>query len=115
MDEMGGTLNTVAKDVKFQIEFNPANVKGYRQIGYENRALADADFANDAVDGGEIPHHGLHAGPESLCCRDNFVCRRTHPPPKDPSIITLHCKLLRRKLSLLEYLNNLVVRLLCEK
>ena len=54
VDEMGGTLNTVAKDVKFQIEFNPANVKGYRQIGYENRALADADFANDAVDGGEI-------------------------------------------------------------
>ena len=54
VDEMGGTLNTVAKDVKFQIEFNPANVKGYRQIGYENRALADEDFANDAVDGGEI-------------------------------------------------------------
>ncbi len=54
VDEMGGTLNTVAKDVKFQIEFNPTNVKGYRQIGYENRALADADFANDAVDGGEI-------------------------------------------------------------
>lgn len=54
VDEMGGTLNTVAKDVKFQIEFNSANVKGYRQIGYENRALADADFANDAVDGGEI-------------------------------------------------------------
>ena len=54
VDEMGGTLNTVAKDVKIQIEFNPANVKGYRQIGYENRALADADFANDAVDGGEI-------------------------------------------------------------
>ena len=54
VDEMGGTLNTVAKDVKIQIEFNPANVKGYRQIGYENRALADTDFANDAVDGGEI-------------------------------------------------------------
>lgn len=54
VDEMGGTLNTVAKDVKFQVEFNPENVKGYRQIGYENRALADADFANDAVDGGEI-------------------------------------------------------------
>ena len=54
VDEMGGTLNTVAKDVKFQLEFNPTNVKGYRQIGYENRALADADFANDAVDGGEI-------------------------------------------------------------
>ena len=54
VDEMGGTLQTVAKDVKFQIEFNSAHVKGYRQIGYENRVLADADFANDSVDGGEI-------------------------------------------------------------
>lgn len=54
VDEMGGTLQTVAKDVKFQIEFNPEHVKGYRQIGYENRVLADADFANDSVDGGEI-------------------------------------------------------------
>lgn len=54
VDEMGGTLQTVAKDVKFQIEFNPEYVKGYRQIGYENRMLADADFANDSVDGGEI-------------------------------------------------------------
>lgn len=54
VDEMGGTLQTVAKDVKFQIEFNPEYVKGYRQIGYENRILADADFANDSVDGGEI-------------------------------------------------------------
>ncbi len=54
VDEMGGTLQTVAKDVKFQIEFNPAHVKGYRQIGYENRVLAYADFANDSVDGGEI-------------------------------------------------------------
>lgn len=54
VDEMGGTLQTVAKDVKFQIEFNPEYVKAYRQIGYENRMLADADFANDSVDGGEI-------------------------------------------------------------
>lgn len=54
VDEMGGTLQTVAKDVKFQIEFNHEYVKGYRQIGYENRVLADADFANDSVDGGEI-------------------------------------------------------------
>ena len=54
VDEMGGTLQTVAKDVKFQIEFNPEYVKGYRQIVYENRMLADADFANDSVDGGEI-------------------------------------------------------------
>lgn len=52
--EMGGTLFTVAKDVKIQVEFNPANVKGYRLVGYENRALADEDFANDAKDAGEI-------------------------------------------------------------
>lgn len=54
VDEMGGTLYTVAKDFKMQIEFNPEQVKGYRQIGYENRALSAEDFADDTVDGGEI-------------------------------------------------------------
>lgn len=54
VDEMGGTLYTVAKDVKLQIEFNLEQVKGYRQIGYENRALSAEDFADDTVDGGEI-------------------------------------------------------------
>ena len=54
VDEMGGTLYTVAKDVKLQIEFNPEQLKGYRQIGYENRALSAEDFADDTVDGGEI-------------------------------------------------------------
>lgn len=54
VDEMGGTLYTVAKDVKLQIEFNPEQVKGYRQIGYENRAISAEDFADDTVDGGEI-------------------------------------------------------------
>ena len=53
-DEMGGTLLTIAKDVKIQVEFNPAQVAGYRLIGYENRALADEDFADDSVDAGEI-------------------------------------------------------------
>jgi len=52
--EMSGTLITVAKDVKFQVEFNPENVKGYRLIGYENRALADEDFADDTKDAGEV-------------------------------------------------------------
>lgn len=54
VEEMGGTLFTVAKDVKFQVEFNPARVKGYRLIGYENRVMADRDFEDDAKDGGEI-------------------------------------------------------------
>ncbi|MFC4251113.1 vWA domain-containing protein [Sinimarinibacterium flocculans] len=48
------TLQTIAKDVKIQIEFNPAVVAEYRLIGYENRALAREDFANDRVDAGEI-------------------------------------------------------------
>lgn len=52
--ELEGTLVTIAKDVKVQVEFNPAQVAGYRLIGYENRALAPEDFADDRVDGGEI-------------------------------------------------------------
>ncbi len=44
----------MAKDTKFQIEFNPENVKGYRQIGYENRSMAAEDFADDTKDGGEV-------------------------------------------------------------
>lgn len=54
VDEMGGTLITVAKDVKIQVEFNPAFVAGYRLVGYENRLLDKEDFDNDAVDAGEI-------------------------------------------------------------
>lgn len=54
VEEMAGTLYTVAKDVKIQVEFNPANVRGYRLVGYENRALADRDFADDTKDAGEI-------------------------------------------------------------
>ncbi|HEX6631960.1 MAG TPA: von Willebrand factor type A domain-containing protein [Gemmatimonadaceae bacterium] len=52
--EMGGTLVTVAKDVKLQVEFNPRLVRAYRLIGYENRLLADEDFDDDAKDAGEI-------------------------------------------------------------
>lgn len=54
VDEMGGTLITVAKDVKIQVEFNPEQVAGYRLVGYENRLLRNEDFHNDKVDAGEI-------------------------------------------------------------
>lgn len=54
VDEMGGTLITVAKDVKIQVEFNPEYVSGYRLVGYENRLLRNEDFSNDRVDAGEI-------------------------------------------------------------
>ncbi len=54
VEDMGGTLHTVAKDVKFQVEFNPNTVKGYRLIGYEDRLLNPEDFDDDKKDGGEI-------------------------------------------------------------
>lgn len=52
--EFGGTLFTIAKDVKLQLEFNPAYVKAYRLVGYENRLLQNEDFNNDKKDAGEL-------------------------------------------------------------
>ena len=52
--QMSGTLQSIANDVKIQLEFNPAHVKEYRLIGYQNRLLKDEDFNNDNVDAGEI-------------------------------------------------------------
>ncbi len=54
VNEFGGTLFTIAKDVKLQIEFNPSKVQGYRLIGYENRMLAKEDFNDDKKDAGEL-------------------------------------------------------------
>jgi len=54
VDEMSATMMTIAKDVKVQVEFNPAVVAEYRLIGYEKRVLAREDFNNDAVDAGDI-------------------------------------------------------------
>ncbi|WP_028891061.1 VWA domain-containing protein [Tenacibaculum sp. 47A_GOM-205m] len=52
--EFGGTLHTIAKDVKIQVEFNPKKVQAYRLIGYENRLLNDEDFVDDTKDAGEL-------------------------------------------------------------
>ena len=59
VEEMGSTLVTVAKDVKIQVEFNPAKVGAYRLIGYENRIMAHKDFNDDTKDAGEVGagHH----------------------------------------------------------
>jgi len=54
LQEFGGTLFTIAKDVKIQVEFNPVYVQAYRLIGYENRALADEDFNDDRKDAGDL-------------------------------------------------------------
>lgn len=54
VDDLTGTLEVIAKDVKVQVEFDPSKVLRYRLLGYENRAIADADFRNNKVDAGEI-------------------------------------------------------------
>lgn len=54
VEEMGGTLLTIAKDVKLQVEFNPEKVKEYRLVGYENRMLNNEDFQDDTKDAGEM-------------------------------------------------------------
>lgn len=54
ISQFGGTMFTIAKDVKLQVEFNPAKVQGYRLIGYENRLLAKEDFNDDTKDAGEL-------------------------------------------------------------
>ena len=52
--KLAGTIQTIARDVKIQVEFNPSAVTSYRLLGYENRNIADKDFRNDAVDAGEV-------------------------------------------------------------
>lgn len=54
VEQFTGTMQTIARDVKIQVEFNRAHILRWRQLGYENRAVADKDFRNDAVDAGEI-------------------------------------------------------------
>src|SRR5690606_12648427 len=54
VEQLNSTLMTIAKDVKIQVEFNPAQVSSYRLIGYENRMLQKEDFNNDKKDAGEI-------------------------------------------------------------
>lgn len=75
-DEVMSTLETIARDVKIQVEVNPAMVESYRLIGYENRAVADRDFRNDDVDAGEIGSgHSVTALME-LQLRDDAVVTR---------------------------------------
>ena len=94
VEEMGSTLDVVAKDVKIQLEFNPATVEQFRLIGYENRLLAHRDFNDDAKDAGEIgAGHHVTALYEIVPRRNqrfspNWWRRtavRTRPMPRKPS------------------------------
>ena len=92
VEEMGGTLLTLAKDVKLQVEFNPARAAGYRLIGYENRLLADEDFNDDTKDAGELgAGHTVTALYEVVPVgaempRGDVDALRYQPRPDDPPL-----------------------------
>ncbi len=99
VQEMGATLFTIAKDVKLQIEFNPAKVASYRLIGYENRLLRKEDFNNDAKDAGDIgAGHSVTAlyelvppGSETVAGNsvDPLKYQSTHIASASPELLTL--------------------------
>ena len=71
--QLTGTLQTIAKDVKIQVEFNPAHVSEYRLVGYDNRTLANEDFNNDKVDAGDIgAGHTVTAFYEITLTKDGY-------------------------------------------
>ncbi|MEO6289583.1 MAG: von Willebrand factor type A domain-containing protein [Ginsengibacter sp.] len=93
VNEFGGTLFTIAKDVKLQVEFNPAKVEGYRLIGYENRLLNKEDFNEDKKDAGELGsghtvtalYEIIPAGVKSQYLRNTDPLKYQKPRKKFPS------------------------------
>ena len=85
VQQMNGTLMTIAKDVKIQVEFNPARVASYRLIGYEKRMLRKEDFNNDKVDAGEIgAGHTVTALYEIVPAGAGAADPAASVPPVDP-------------------------------
>lgn len=111
-EELASTLFTIAHDVKVQVEFNPAHVSQYRLLGYENRALREEDFNNDAVDAGEIGaghqvtalYEIVPAGSEGWLPDRRFEGNRRSPEPSsarsgDAAVVALRYKLPGRQAS----------------
>jgi Ca-activated chloride channel family protein len=102
--EIGGTLETIAKDVKLQVEFNPLEVAAFRLIGYENRVLAHQDFNDDSKDAGEIgAGHSVTALYEVVPAGAELALPGVDPlkyqePPAEPSVDALTGELLTVKL-----------------
>ena len=99
VEQMSGTLQTIAKDVKIQVEFNPDLVAEYRLIGYENRMLRREDFNNDRIDAGEIgAGHSVTAlyeltlagSPGALVDPLRYGCRDPHPMMPRPPTASWH-------------------------
>ena len=85
VQQINGTLMTIAKDVKIQVEFNPARVASYRLIGYEKRLLRKEDFNNDKVDAGEIgAGHTVTALYEVVPAGGGATDPAASVPPVDP-------------------------------
>ena len=78
VEQISGSLVTIAKDVKIKVEFNPAEVAAYRLLGYENRLMSAPDFDNDAKDAGEIGAGHTVTGPSSLIwCGEPANCNHS--------------------------------------
>jgi Ca-activated chloride channel family protein len=84
VEELAGTLMTIAKDAKAQVEFNPAVVARFRLLGYENRAIADERFRDNSVDAGEV---GAGAGVTAL-----YEVELRPEAPRDGLVATLHLR-----------------------
>ena len=85
VQQLSGTLVTIAKDVKFQVEFNPANVAAYRLLGYENRVMAREDFDDDTKDAGEVgAGHTVTALYEVVPVAAELAEKPAKPVEKDP-------------------------------
>lgn len=105
-DELSATLFTIAGDVKIQVEFNPAVVREYRLIGYENRLLAEEDFANDRVDAGDIGaghqvtalYEVIPAGGKGWLAERRYDGNRSQVPAANPSATEAAFVKLRYKL-----------------
>ena len=88
LSDLMGTLVTIAKDVKIQVEFNPAKVASYRLIGYANRRLAAEDFENDEIDAGEVgAGHTVTALyeiiPHGVEAPSDLRYQKTHEPKRE--------------------------------
>lgn len=98
-EKLLGTLQTVARDVKIQVDFNPDAVQSYRLIGYENREIADADFRKDAVDAGEIGAGHTVTALYDLVLKDQpdgplaTVRMRSKPPGPDAPAVERYTEL----------------------
>lgn len=94
VEQLSGTLVTIAKDVKIQVEFNPAQVGAYRLIGYEKRMLAKEDFNNDKKDAGEIGaghtvtalYEVVPVGRQLLALEKRVDALKYQPAPAAPSV-----------------------------